>query len=307
MLDFELQTKLEDCLKKGGFEYDFSIDDSYYFDRSYGKYTSLTLKSITGLLNNSILNNDSEHSSYNIDLINKITKCLIDSNDIELKNIAWNSFIDCAYDERFILFDEMKKARDLYFDKLVNSYNTNHTKILVSERLYIKPNNKEDGKKIYEYVNKFDKDEYLFARMARNSDAIDYFIFWLCLKETDEIVGNIGFTFYENQENTFNFSYYIKKEHRGNRYIKEAFNVILDAIKRNEIVLYGQWNREYVLEEIKPVIKLLRIEVAENNIASFNTAKSLGFEYEGKIANYKKINGEDRFNLEHHFALRIGE
>lgn len=307
MLDFELQTKLEDRLKKGGFEYDFSIDDNYYFDRSYGKYTSLTLKSITGLLNNSILNNDSEHSSYNIDLINRITKCLIDSNDIELKNIAWNSFIDCEYDERFILFDEMKKARDLYFDKLVNSYNTNHTKTLVSERLYIKPNNKEDGKKIYEYVNKFDKDEYLFARMARNSGAIDYFIFCLCLKETDEIVGNIGFTFYENQKNTFNFSYYIKKEHRGNRYIKEAFNVILDAIKRNEIVLYGQWNREYVLEETKPVIKLLRIEVAENNIASFNTAKSLGFEYEGKIVNYKKINGEDRFNLEHHFALRIGE
>ena len=122
MLDFELQTKLEDCLKKGGFEYDFSIDDNYYFDRSYGKYTSLTLKSITGLLNNSILNNDSEHSSYNIDLINRITKCLIDSNDIKLKNIAWNSFIDCAYDERFILFDEMKKATRHFAKRQITWY-----------------------------------------------------------------------------------------------------------------------------------------------------------------------------------------
>ena len=305
MFDYETLSKLETCLKNVGFNYDFSIDDNHFFDGSYGKYTSLTLRSITGLINNSILNNDSEHSSYDIELINKLTKCLLDSNDVELKNVAWNTFVDCTYDERFILFNEMKKARDFYFDKLLDSYNTNHTKILVSERLYIKPNNKEDGQKIYEYVNKFDKDEYLFARMARNSGATDYFIFCLCLKETDEVIGNIGFTFYENQENTFNLSYYIKKEYRGNRYIKEAFNVILDAIKNNEIVLYGQWNREYVLEETKPVIKLIRIELDENNIASYNTAKSLGFEYEGKIIKYKKINSEDRYIAVHHFVKKI--
>lgn len=54
-----------------------------------------------------------------------------------------------------------------------------------------------------------------------------------------------------------------------------------------------------------PVIKLLRIEIAENNIASFNTAKSLGFEYEGKIVKYKKINGKDRYITEHHFVKKI--
>ena len=35
--------------------------------------------------------------------------------------------------------------------------------------------------------------------------------------------------------------------------------------------------------------------------------KKSGFEYEGKIVNYKRINGEDRLNKEHHFALIIGE
>lgn len=249
MLDFELQTKLEGCLKKADFEYDFSFDDNHYFDFSYGRYTSLTLKSITGLLNNSILNKDNNHSSYNIDLINRITKCLIDSNDIELKNIAWNSFIDCAYDERFMLFNEMKNARNIYFqERYVDSYNTNHTKTIVSERLFIKPNNKEDGEKIYEYINKFDKDEYLFGRMASVNNAPDYFIFSLHLKDIDEIVGNIGLTSYENQENIFDLSYYIKKEHRGNRYVKEAFNAVLPVMKSNEIVLYGEWNRKYVLE-----------------------------------------------------------
>lgn len=305
MLDFETLTKLETCLKNTGFEYDFSIDDNHFFDRPYGKYTSLTLRSITGLINNSILNNDNEHSSYDIELINKLTKCLLDSNDEELKSIAWNSFIDCAYDQKFLLFKEMKEARNSFFDQIGEDCCTNHTKMLESERLYIKPNNKEDGRSIYEYVNKYDKDEYLFARMARNCGSEDYFIFCLCLKETNEIIGDIGLAFDPNQQNTFNLSYYIKIEHRQKGYIKEAFKKILEAIENDEIILYGQWRREYVLEETKPAIKLIRIELDENNIASFNTAKSLGFEYEGKIVKYKKINGEDRYIAEHHFAKKI--
>ena len=188
MLDFEILTKLETCLKNTGFEYDFSIDNNHFFDCPYGKYTSLTLRSVTGLINNSILNNDSEHSSYDIELINKLTKCLLDSNDEELKSIAWNSFIDCAYDQKFLLFKEMEEARNSFFDQIEEDCCTNHTKMLESERLYIKPNNKEDGRSIYEYVNKYDKDEYLLARMARNCGSEDYFLFCLCLKETNEII-----------------------------------------------------------------------------------------------------------------------
>ena len=230
---------------------------------------------------------------------------MLDSNDEELKSIAWNSFIDCAYDQKFLLFKEMEEARNSFFDQIGEDCCTNHTKMLESERLYIKPNNKEDGRSIYEYVNKYDKDEYLFARMARNCGSEDYFIFCLCLKETNEIIGDIGLAFDPNQQNTFNLSYYIKIEHRQKGYIKEAFKKILEAIENDEIILYGQWRREYVLEETKPVIKLIRIELDENNIASFNTAKSLGFEYEGKIVKYKKINGEDRYIAEHHFVKKI--
>lgn len=305
MLNFELQSKLEDCLKNCGLEYDFSIDDNHFFDNPYGKFTSLTLRRVTGTLNNliTVQTIGIAHPSYDIELINKITKCLLDSRDEKLKSIAWNSFIDLAYDERFILFKEMKEARDSYFDDL--EYNTNHTKIIESERLFIKPNNKEDGRSIYEYVNNFDKDEYLFARMARNCGSEDYFLFCLCLKETNEVIGDIGFAFDPNLKNTFNVSYYIKKEYRQQGYVKEAFKKILEAAKEDKIVLYGQWHREYVLEEIKPVIKLLRIELAENNIASFNTAKALGFEYEGKIVKYQRINNKDRYTAEHHFIKKI--
>ena len=175
MLDFETLSKLETCLKNAGFNYDFSIDDNHFFDGSYGKYKSLTLRSITGISNNIIEQNDSEHSS---------------------------------------LFKEMEEARNSFFDQIGEDCCTNHTKSLESERLYIKPNNKEDGRSIYEYVNKYDKDEYLFARMSRNCGSEDYFIFCLCLKETNEIIGDIGLAFDPNQQNTFNLSYYIKIEHR---------------------------------------------------------------------------------------------
>lgn len=56
---------------------------------------------------------------------------------------------------------------------------------------------------------------------------------------------------------------------------------------------------------IDTVIKLLGIEIAQDNIASFNTSKSLGFEYEGKIIKYKKINDEDRYISEHHFVKKM--
>ena len=305
MLKFDTQMKLEQCLEQNGFKYDLSIEDQLYFNSHYGNFVSVTLRSVTGLLNHKILGEDTLHSSYDIEMINKIAKCLVDSGDDDLMAIAWNSFIDCAYDERFVLYAEMKEARNSYFNELEDSYDTNHTKILESDRLVIRPNNKEDGRSMFEYVNQFDPDEYAFARMARNNSADDYFIFSIFLKETGEIVGDIGLIFDMNQEGTFNLSYYIKKEHRRKGYTKEAFEVLHDAIQKNEIILYGQWKREYVLEETKPVIKLMRIELDENNIASFNTAKALGFDYEGKILRQRRIHDEDCFFFEHHFVKRI--
>lgn len=174
-------------------------------------------------MNNSILNNDSENRSYDIDLINGLTKCLLESEDSELKNVAWNSFIDCAYDKRFLLFDEMEKARKSYFKEFETSLNTNHTPIFESERLFINPSTTEDGAKMFEYINSFDKNEYLFARMARNSHSEDYFLFALHSKITGEIIGDIGLAFDPNEEGTFHVSYYIKKEDRRKGYAKEAF------------------------------------------------------------------------------------
>lgn len=98
---------------------------------------------------------------------------------------------------------------------------------------------------------------------------------------------------YKDEKGSFNLSYYVKKEHRRKGYVKEAFKKILDSIINNEIVMYGELKKEYVLEEIKPEITNLIIYCDKDNIASFNTAKSLGFEYDGL------------YKSNHYFHLKI--
>lgn len=280
MLSDELTEKLKSYLEEHGYRYDFYLEDKYKASTLTDNYASFILKSITGLLNNSIVEADTKHSIYNIDLINKLTTILIDSKDDDLMSIAWNSFIDCAYDERFILFNEMKKAREIYFGKN-NEFNSNHTKSMETERLMIEPNCKADSEELVKYIDKTDKEEYLFSRQIKHFSSVDCVIFNLKKKHDKELIGSIGLSFVEGEKDCFNLSYYIKKEHRKNGYVKEAFKKILETIVNDEIVMYGEFKREYILEEIKPDINKLIVYCNKDNIASFNTAKSLGFKYDG--------------------------
>lgn len=307
MIDFNLQRKLLRVLSLHNIKYNFLIEDIFLYSEphTYQKYVSYALESIVEIINDSILDNDFDNPSYDIDLINKITKCLLDTNDEELINIAWNSFIACSNDERFILHKKMKESDEIYFNQLIRGYNTNHTKVFETERLIIKPNNKEDGQRIFNYINKYDEKEYLLARMVRNNNNDNYFTFNLFLKNTNEIIGFISVGFDPSEEGTFHVSYYMMKKYRRSGYIKETFSSLIEVIKKNEIIIYGPWNRVRVLEETKPIIKLLRIEIDENNIASFNMAKALGFSYEGKILKRQRINDEEMYTSEHHLFLKV--
>lgn len=280
MISDELCEKLSNYLKEHGYKYDFYLEDKYKASTLTDKYSSFVLKSITGLITNSIIQADTEHSTYNIDLINKLTTILIDSKDDDLINIAWNSFIECVYDERFILFNEMKKAREVYFQKN-NKFNSNHTKSMETERLIVEPNCKADSEELVNYIDEYDKEEYLFSRQIKRYSSIDSLIFILKKKHDEALVGSIGLSIIEDERDSFNFSYYVKKEHRRNGYIKEAFKKILEAIVNSEIIMYGEFKREYILDEIKPDINNLIAYCDKDNIASFNTAKSLGFKYDG--------------------------
>lgn len=88
MLSDELTEKLKNYLDEHGYKYDFYLEDKYKASTLTDNYASFILKSITGLINNYIVEADVEHSLYNIDLINKLTSLLIDSKDDDLINIA---------------------------------------------------------------------------------------------------------------------------------------------------------------------------------------------------------------------------
>lgn len=122
---------------------------------SYSKYDSYTLRCVTGILNE-FAHNDLKDELVNIDLVNAITKCLWNSDDIDLMNIAWNTFISCSYDNRYILYKEVTEARNKYFAEF-DTRTSNHTQILETHRLIIKPNDSVSSSKLSKYIYTYDK------------------------------------------------------------------------------------------------------------------------------------------------------
>ena len=93
----------------------------------------------------------------------------------------------------------------------------------------------------------------------------------------------------------------MKKKYRKHGYAKEGVKEVLKAIKDNKIVIYGEINRAFVYEEKTLDIKFLKLIVDEGNVASFNTAKAVGFNYEGRIIKY--IN--EKYEMKHNFLLLL--
>ena len=61
MLSDELTEKLKSYLDKYGYKYDFYLEDKYNARTLTDNYSSFLLKSITGLLNNSIVEADTKN------------------------------------------------------------------------------------------------------------------------------------------------------------------------------------------------------------------------------------------------------
>lgn len=135
MLNYDLQLKLANLLAENGLDYNFLAEDIFLYSKPYAyeKYVSYALEFITGIISDSILNNGYDNSTYDIDLINKIAKCLLDSNDEELKNIVWNSFIAYSNDERFILHKEKKNQTKFTLIKFIV-----HTILIIQRNLKVR-------------------------------------------------------------------------------------------------------------------------------------------------------------------------
>lgn len=294
----ELIDKLENYLLSHGFDYHYSLDGVITEYCSYSKYSSPTLECVTGILNH-FAHNDSKDELVNMDLVNAITKCLWDSGDIDLMNIAWNSFISCSYDNRYILYNEVCEARNKYFAES-DTCTANHTQILETQRLIIKPNNNVSSNELSKYIYTYDKSNNDFSKFVANHSYLNNIIFVLTLKETKIDIGFVGLQ-YSSKEGCYYLNYYMKKKYRKHGYAKEGVKEVLKAIKDNKIVIYGEINRAFVYEEKTLDIKFLKLIVDEGNVASFNTAKAVGFNYEGRIIQY--IN--EKYEMKHNFLLLL--
>ena len=292
----ELIDKLDNYLLSHGFDYHYSLDGVITEYCSYSKYSSPTLECVTGILNE-FADNDPKDELVNMDLVNAITKCLWDSGDIDLMNIAWNSFISCSYDNRYILYNEVCESRNKYYAES-DTCTANHTQILETQRLIIKPNNKVSSNELSKYIYTYDKSNNDFSKFVANHSYLNNIIFVLTLKETKIDIGFVGLQ-YSSKEGCYYLNYYMKKKYRKHGYAKEGVKEVLKAIKDNKIVIYGAINRAFVYEEKTLDIKFLKLIVDEGNVASFNTAKAVGFNYEGRIIQY--IN--EKYEMKHNFLL----
>ncbi len=314
-----LSSKVEDYLKKHGFNYSFNeeLDVNFYGDDHlpYKRYISLVLRTITGISHEYILQNEKLQTCHvDMQLVNKITECLWNSGDEELKNVAWNTFEYCAFcvhKEDFYLFNEIWNAQKQYYQIFMKDFTLreNHTKPIKTERLVIKPYQSKKDKSLYKFIDEEDEDQIAFIRLASISSMLEI-VFYIYLKDTNEVIGCIGlqtkeYVQYDDKEGdycpSYNFSYYIRKGYRGQGYIKEAGKALIDALKNRKLIVYGDWRRNYVLEEKTPIIQLLELVCDEDNVASFNTAKALGFEYEGKQTTLEQGN----YKIRHRFCMRM--
>jgi RimJ/RimL family protein N-acetyltransferase len=277
-----LVEKLSEYLKSKGLEFSFDYEYEAFqgSNYTYARYISTTLQIITGISENNILDNYKDRAVYDMELINKIVHCLSDSKDPELFWVAWDSFSDVSSDERFLLFKDFNDAREKYLKHLQEKFVSNHTHEIQTERLVLKPNDSSGSGDLYEYISKNDKTNHLFASMISLETLPKYLTFILFEKESNNVIGSI--TIYSRSDAfdpEWNFSYYIKKKYRKKGFAKEGSLAVLDAIRNDEIVMYGEMNRIYVLEEAKPNIRIVRLNANEDNLASCNLARSLGFAY----------------------------
>lgn len=303
MLSFELTQMLESYLEEKGYSFSFMEEAYYNRNSSYSDYLSLTLQIVTGVFSDKISNQDKP--SYDIELVNQLTKVLMDSENEDFKKIAWNSFYPCMLDDRFILKEEMWEAEGKYYSDKYR-FQVNVSPSLETGRLNIDAGNPNTTEELIQYIEENDKENEPFCYSMRNyRDSLPVVLFNLYLKESKELIGNIGISKDEKNPYVWWLQYYLKKEYRRKGYMKEAANAFLKAIEENKIIMHGQWNRQSILEDKKPTIALIKAYIFEDNIASIQMVKSLGFEYDGKRRDCKFVDDKFEYTTELIFSKRV--
>ncbi len=283
----QLNQKLQDYLNKNGFNLNFefinSYENDYFKNTSFtSKYRSWNLLILTGITKS---NKSDNNKDYDIDLINKITKLFYESNDEDLINIAWNTFINyCHDDNRYILYAPMRRAYNQYQLNKDNIFN-NHTNVLETDRLILRPNNDKDNK------------------MCINTSNPSYISFNIFKKDNNELIGIYTLSYNGLNEDYLDINYYFKDK----EYIKESIDLLVAALRNKQVIFYIEKHKDYIFEEYIPNPIYLRIEVPFEDEDKNNITKTLGFELVATKTNDRYSDEDTKLETINTYLLKIRE
>ena len=241
-----------------------------------------------------------DYTEENGKLKNGMVNYLLSLHDKEIDWFFWNilSFYDDSY------FDGLAKELVEKFDKAKEDYyiewelyasgekQYNQTSPISFEMGYIVPLT-NDYQNALSNIIKTEKET------LEGCDAFISSLSWynrpyramFAIKNKDNIVGYIGFSEMQaigavETKNTYNLEYYICPKFRGKHYAKTALKAIIDAAftKRIVVVKDGEdYGQKYKYIAVPLEVKLVKALIDPKNIASINTAKSIGFKEYGSV------------------------
>lgn len=179
---------------------------------------------------------------------------------------------------------------DMNFINMIYSHKCGEpVTVIETERLIIREITVEDVSSLYELYKDDEITKYMPALFENIDEEIEYtkqyintvykfyhYGMWLViLKGTGQIIGRVGFEYKENEETNIvhELGYMIGKNYQRKGYAYESLMAVISLAKES-----------YDISE-------LFVEVSENNIASIELAKKIGFIFDGK-RNDKYLIGE---------------
>lgn len=111
-------------------------------------------------------------------------------------------------------------------------------------------------------------------------------------KIDNALIGSIGISNEEHSIGSWSLTYYVRTEQRRQGYLREVLRTLIEQIKNDALIIYCNYDYQFVFEEIKPAIDMLVIKCNVDDHASINIVNSWEFVLMDifKIATTKIVN-----------------
>ena len=223
------------------------------------------------------------------DDVSEIIECLITSENEEVYWFLWDKLMNVINDIENPC-EATQKMLEKFKKEYVNWQNTvfNATEPVYTERLILSPMDNESSEILQKTVE--DEGEAFgfigSLRIFANTDRVN---FKIQRSDTNELIGYIALCHNKSwgachTDFTYNIEYYITPKNRRKGYLTEAVKKICELISDKQIKVRNDFEHKYIITEMQLRIDMIKLTCNEENIASRNCAKTLGFEYEGTLS-----------------------